>query len=253
MIIERDFAGRQFLGTRDEQQDAYAFAPLCEEGGSITKLLVVVADGMGGHTGGRLAATSAVDAFIERAFAHEFAPESDDTSALADALLAANRAVRQAVAATPAAAAEGMGTTLLAATITTARLQWVSVGDSPLLLCRQGSLFRLNADHSEEPATPREGSGKTASQGNILSAALSGGAIYRTDSSIHPFPLRPGDFVLCASDGIKTLTEADVIAAAANTIPPPEAAAFALALLAAAAASPAPKKDNLTVAAVRVG
>jgi serine/threonine protein phosphatase PrpC len=55
MIAEKDFAGRQFLGARTVQEDAYAFSEISEVG-----MLVVVADGMGGHSAGELASELAL-------------------------------------------------------------------------------------------------------------------------------------------------------------------------------------------------
>ena len=46
--LDRDFAGRQILGTRDEQQDSYAFSIVEGDENGADKLLVTIADGMGG-------------------------------------------------------------------------------------------------------------------------------------------------------------------------------------------------------------
>ena len=48
LALDRDFAGRQILGTRDEQQDSYAFSIVEGDENGADKLLVTIADGMGG-------------------------------------------------------------------------------------------------------------------------------------------------------------------------------------------------------------
>ena len=44
-----------------------------------------------------------------------------------------------------------MGATLIALIFHRDRLHWISVGDSPLWLWRDGTLTRLNEDHSLAP------------------------------------------------------------------------------------------------------
>ena len=82
--LDRDFAGRQILGTRDEQQDSYAFSIVEGDEKGAEKLLVIIADGMGGYVGGREASLAAVrgfvDAFFEALDAPEDAPDPEAAS-----------------------------------------------------------------------------------------------------------------------------------------------------------------------------
>ena len=79
--LDRDFAGRQIIGSRDEQQDSYAFSIVEGDETAAHKLLVIVADGMGGYVGGGQASQTAmgafVDAFFESLDAQEDEPETN--------------------------------------------------------------------------------------------------------------------------------------------------------------------------------
>jgi serine/threonine protein phosphatase PrpC len=94
-------------------------------------------------------------------------------------------------------------------------LQWISVGDSPLFLFREGALIRLNDDHSLSPLIDAR-----AERGEItheeaanhpdrhtLQAALLGMPLMMIDAPAEPMPLKSGDIVISASDGIFTLTD----------------------------------------------
>ena len=114
----------------------------CESSGALT---AVLADGMGGHTGGALASGLACKFFL-----HAYATSSGDVPArLAEALDLANAAIAHETAENPALS--GMGCTLIGAAFGPDGIEWVSVGDSPLFLVRKGEIVLLNEDHSLAP------------------------------------------------------------------------------------------------------
>lgn len=252
MIPEREFAGRQCLGKRAAQEDSYAFSEI--DGGDGAKgLLAVVADGMGGHAAGEFASDLAVRKFV--AAFHR--PGESIAERLAVACDVANAAIADAIEDDPDRC-EGMGTTLVAATFTSAGIEWISVGDSPLWLWREGTLRRLNADHSFRPVLremidrgelTEEQAAKSALRSR-LRAALIGGEIALVDASPAPHPLRAGDVVLVASDGLVTLAEkaiADLLGASAEA----SAEEIATRLLRTVLEAGKPKQDNTTVAVVK--
>jgi serine/threonine protein phosphatase PrpC len=98
-----------------------------------------------------------------------------------------------------------MATTLLALRVENLELRWVSVGDSPLLLSRNGGLLRLNADHSG-----RAEDYQSTLARNELASALTGGRIRLVDLPGEPYPLERGDLILAASDGLWTLTLSEI-------------------------------------------
>ena len=141
----RQFAGRQSQGARDYQEDSWGWhSRRAEDDDSPSGLLVVLADGMGGHRGGAHASAIAVDTFIS-AFAEDTEPTA---KRLRRALQAANGQIRDDSQGDDEL--QGMGCTILAANFARDGLYWISVGDSPLWLVRNGTLRRLNAEHPVE-------------------------------------------------------------------------------------------------------
>lgn len=250
MIAEQDFAGRQSRGARQLQEDAYAFLDFEETSGE-TGLLLVLADGMGGHNAGERASELAVKSFVA-AFHHA---EGTTARRLQKALTVSNEAIAGESRAAPEC--EGMGTTLLAASITTSGLEWVSVGDSPLYLWRAGKLQRLNADHSLRPVLKemsdrRENSshrGASHASGNILRAALTGQEIALIDRSAAPVKQMEGDIILAASDGVHTLNDSEIMEACGSTAA--HASDLAENLVRALLDIQNPRQDNITVAVVK--
>ena len=139
-------AAEQLLGAREVQEDDFGFidGATLDPGGQHP--VVVVADGMGGHASGEIASRLAVRAFVEA-----YGTEGRPSDRLRTGLDHANRAIDDAIRENLSLG--GMGTTLVAAAVTTDGLEWVSVGDSPLLIYRDGRLKRLNEDHSMAPVS----------------------------------------------------------------------------------------------------
>lgn len=239
-------AGGQLLGTRETQEDDLGFiagVTLDPEGHHPA---VVVADGMGGHAAGDVASGLAVREFMDA-----YGVEGRPSDRLRAALENANRALGEAIAGNPAL--QGMGTTLVAAAVTSNGLEWISVGDSALLLYRDGRLKRLNQDHSMRPviAALREVDPDAANgmSPNQLRSALVGSDIAQIDASTMPELLVPGDIVLVATDGMETLDDLEVAATIADHCADgPEAVRDAL--LAAVADRRTPTQDNATIAVI---
>ncbi|MAP62205.1 PP2C family protein-serine/threonine phosphatase [Microbacterium aquimaris] len=105
--------------------------------------LFVVADGMGGHIGGEIASSSAVDRLSATVDGGEITPRSIE-KALA-------KAVRD-IASHPKATDEGTGTTVTGVYLdaTGDEPHWVTlnIGDSRVYLLREGNLAQITTDHS---------------------------------------------------------------------------------------------------------
>lgn len=241
-----EYAIRAAKGARSYQEDA---ADVREHAGGLT---AVLADGMGGHAGGALASGLACSSFLQ-AFAASSA--GDGRARLADALDVANEAI--AGEAEKDRSLAGMGCTLVGTAFGPDGLEWASVGDSPLFLVRNGEIVLLNEDHSLAPEIDKLAAmGKISWEAaradprrHVLRSALTGAEIEMVDRSERPLALQPGDVVVLASDGIHSISHADIaqLVAAAGT---PGAAAQAL--LAAVEAAGDAYQDNTTVVAVRV-
>lgn len=210
--------------------------------------LIVLADGMGGHRGGALASTLAVQTFVDA-----FGASAD--AALADrlthALHRANERLREEVEKRPDYV--GMGCTLVGLVVSGDRATWVSVGDSPLWLTpADGAARRLNADHSmgglvDELARlgkmdPERA--RTDPRRHMLRSAVTGEAIELVDSRSEPLP--PGGLLVLASDGLDVL-DPSLIGVLAHETGPERAAE---ALVQAADREGGAGQDNTTVVVV---
>ena len=134
-------------GDRGYQEDDFSIRLLTggEDLPDEDRLLLVLADGMGGHAGGAVASKTVVQAFQD-AFHRNADTIADRFNA---GINAANSAVKEKQRADPALSE--MGATLVAALVIGPSLYWTSVGDSILWLFREDRLHRLNADHSMRP------------------------------------------------------------------------------------------------------
>jgi serine/threonine protein phosphatase PrpC len=127
-----------------EGNDDYAgvFAPTIPADAWDRSALFVVADGMGGHSSGDVAARIAVESMLST-----WADQAADrpSSALKQAVRAANLAVYDAA---ESPQHRGMGTTLTACTLQGNELTVAHVGDSRAYLVRGTSCTQLTEDHT---------------------------------------------------------------------------------------------------------
>ena len=256
-----DFAARATRGARDYQEDASAFWPPAEgsSGGApdlqtanSARLVAVLADGMGGHTAGALASRVVCESFIS---AYK-GLNGSRPQRLLKSLQSANDAIAVKVRANPILS--GMGSTLVAAVFADEGVEWVSVGDSPLLLFRHGEIALLNEDHSLAPEldrlaalgrmTPEEA--KSDPRRHMLRSAVTGDDLDLVDVSRRPLALEAGDYVILASDGLQTL-ETSEIQRVVKAYAEAGAEAVADALIREVEAMRDPHQDNTTVIAVR--
>lgn len=205
-----DSATAQALGRRACQEDAIVthFAQGTDIG------FVVLADGMGGHAAGDVASKIVVtEVFSELMFqsADTAALQTTMAATLRDAAQSANACIAAYVAAHPGC--KGMGATLVAPVLMGPWLWWISIGDSPLFLYRDGALQQLNEDHSLAPQIDF-----MAAQGlldadlardhpdrNVLTSVLFGQTVARIDCPVMPQGLQIGDILIVASDGLQFL------------------------------------------------
>ena len=189
-----------------------------------TPTLFVVADGMGGHAAGDIAATMAVATF--EAAGERLATEASFSEAIGQA----NAAIYRASLDDPSLA--GMGTTIVSACLLGGeggdRLVVMNVGDSRAYRFRSGALVQITEDHSMVAEMVRRGEltaeeAETHQQRHVITRALGLGPEVSADT--FPVPVRQGDRILLCSDGLTDEVDDEEIALALSSIADPQAAA----------------------------
>lgn len=242
MLYEIGQANR--LGTRSSNQDRFAAVETDDA------VLLVLADGMGGHRGGEMAAQILVDVASE-ALLNTPLPVRDVQRFLTNIITRTHGAIHAW------ARAHGLdtapGTTGVLCLVQDGVAQWAHVGDSRLYLFRNQLPLYRTRDHSYVERLYRRGE------------------IRRSDASFHPMrnqitqcigrlpelpevevsrptPLLPGDVLLLCSDGLWGALEDMQIGALTNA---PDIDVAANQLAEQAETNSYPHSDNISVLALR--
>ncbi len=245
----------QDIGDRLRQEDA-VIAQFPQGGPG----LAVLSDGMGGHDDGDLASRILVSEMFGEVFLAAARPEGDPSAAqktFLGALDSANRRLQQHIGA--GWISDDTGGTLLTVTVTDGQLRWISVGDSPLYLCRGDELHRLNEIHSmamQLDLMVRNGAMDPAAarahpHRHCLTSAVTGQKIGRIDCPEEAVPLLPGDVILLASDGLNVLDDGR-IGALTRKARDKGCDAVARALLAEVRRENLPDQDNVSIVVIRM-
>jgi protein phosphatase len=256
-IVKYQVAIRASQGARSYQEDAAAVwqAPDDSAGADEpTRLLAILADGMGGHAGGAIASDAVCASFEAQYIEQEGSPRQR----LKAALSAANGAISALVAVQPQL--RGMGSTLVGVAFHDDHASWISVGDSPLYLYRRGEMARLNEDHSMAPVLDKlvaagrltEEEAEDDPRRHMLRSAVVGEDLDLVDLAQTPWALQDGDVVVLASDGIHSIADVE-IARVIAAYRKDGADATADALIAAVREANVPHQDNTTVVVVTAG
>ncbi len=209
--------------------------------------LFLLADGMGGHPQGDVAAQLALQTMAAR-FQREAQPRVACPAAfLAAALVAAHQAiVRHAHA---HRLADPPRTTLVAAMIQDDHLHWIHCGDSRLYIVRAGRLRARTRDHSYL-AHRAPGAGLPAEPApvhrNLLFTCL-GSTLHPIHDAGGPMPLRQGDKFLLCTDGLWDSLPQSRIVACLSALPVAQAVPQ---LAEEALRHGGPHGDNVTLIAV---
>lgn len=166
--------------------------------------LFVVADGMGGHNAGDFASKYTVEAVVDFILDSE---EQNPKDILESAIVKANEALNKK--AKESIELEGMGTTLVVATVIEDILLVANVGDSRLYLIND-QITQITADHSLVAEMVRLGEidqniAKVHPDKNIITRAIGVGPKVKID--LFEEKLKKGDFILMCSDGLTNMIE----------------------------------------------
>jgi protein phosphatase len=175
-------------------------AIVCEPGEDLASkmgYLVAVADGMGGHAAGEIAADLALRELVQRYYSFEGI--ADPKSILRTVIGEVNAEVFDQ--AQTQVELNAMGTTLVCAVIKDDLVWIANVGDSRAYLIRGGIAIRLTKDHSweEEQGLSREEAKRSPFRG-VITRAIGKSATVEVD--VFTDRLQPGDVLLLCSDGL---------------------------------------------------
>lgn len=179
-------------GGRLKNEDRMGYCYTRESG------LFVLADGMGGHPEGEVAAQMALQT-IAALYQREARPMLKDVkSFLSAAVLSAHQQIMRY------AGNKGMldtpRTTVVAAVLQGNSAIWVHCGDSRLYVVRDGELLTRTLDHSHAER-PRPNPGPESFNRNLLLTCLGSPTTPMFDIS-EPLPLQQGDRIMLCSDGL---------------------------------------------------
>ncbi len=193
-------AGRSIIGkVRENNEDKMEFfipesEELLEEKGAI----FLVADGMGGHNAGQIAAELAVQTFL-RSYLQDNSRNA--LQSIKNAVTEANKLVY--TVACGISEREGMGCTLTVAVVKGESLYLAHIGDSRLYLIRDGSAKQLTEDHTWFAEQVKMGITSEEAQfspfRNLLTRSL--GTRENADVDLAQYTLEDGDILLLCSDG----------------------------------------------------
>jgi protein phosphatase len=209
-------------------------------------VLVIVADGMGGHSAGEVASRLAVEV-IHQTY---YGGADGGPPRLADAVLQANRAIFEMAEGNRELA--GMGTTCTALVVRGGEAECAHVGDTRLYLVRGDSIYQMTEDHSEVRSLVAQGvltaeEAQHHADRNVLLRAVGTHPTVEVSTWSDPFPVRAGDRFVLSTDGLHDLVDDEEIKSFVLN-EGGQAACDAMLALARSRGGP----DNITVALVHI-
>lgn len=225
------------IGGREEQQDRVDIIAATD--GDNT--LLVLADGMGGHHGGALAAQAVIDA------AKNYINHTDMSEPLASLEELCIRA-HQAIIELDREGNQSPGSTCVMLHLSANEASWAHVGDSRLYHFRNGALLTRTLDHSMVQLLVTQGE---LSEAEMAGSPLQNQLYMRLGGEQLPKPdlgaadVQHGDVFLLCSDGFWEYVEHHEVSATLADTAPEEAAARLVALARERGGS---EGDNISVA-----
>ena len=128
---------------RPNNEDRYHVGTYQVEGDETVVTLAIVADGIGGHQAGEVAAQLTIDTIIQRLLSYQ---GGDPQPQIQTAIIEAGRVVSAAAHAKKERS--GMGSTVVLTMIVGSKLFTAHVGDSRIYLLRNGRLQQITIDHT---------------------------------------------------------------------------------------------------------
>lgn len=198
MPITIDACSAQHIGDRREQQDRLGLFEHPRRKGTVC---AIVADGMGGHTGGTLAAEQVV--LTVRDNFERYSPNDEEPG---DLLVSAFREAHQMIRINRTLNEKDPHSTGVAMILEPGRVVWAWCGDSRLFHFRDAAVKERTRDHSyvEELLRLQKINAKEAAvhaDRNVLVTSLGGDEEPRIDTTVCT-DFQGGDSFLLCSDGL---------------------------------------------------
>jgi len=235
------------IGNRRYNQDRVAYAY------SNEALLLVLADGMGGHMHGELAASLTIETFVE-SFGHHAQSRIDDPGEFISSTM--NYAHDRIMKLPHDHGMGGFpGTTCVAVVVQDDTMYWGHAGDSRLYLLRDGEIVVRTRDHSIVQHWLDQGmisaeQARNHPQRNQITHCLGGvGGVFRMELGASE-AMQSGDVLLLGSDGLWGPFSDDELIEAFRTLPVSEVLES---LIERALTRGTGHSDNITGVAVRWG
>ncbi|MFN7572757.1 MAG: PP2C family protein-serine/threonine phosphatase [Betaproteobacteria bacterium] len=229
------------IGDRSEQQDRVALISSPRNPGA---LLAVLADGMGGRTGGRLASDQVV-ATATSLFQELSAQDADPRQLLEQVANEAHTVIRL----TALSAEKEPHSTMVALLLHRDHAAWAHAGDSRLYVFRHGKLRHCTEDHSYASRIRAEAGAAVAERYRHMLVSALGLATTPQVTFAETSDLGPGDVFLLCSDGLWCYFAPEELGAMLNALPPREAAAHLLRMSRDRAGG---RGDNVSLAIVKL-
>ena len=203
------------IGARPYQEDSSGVSML-DDG-----ILAIVADGMGGLSGGDKVSQKIVYTML--GYGDQLRPGYID-GALERMVHGVNETVNNMLG------PDGLyksGSTLLAVLARGNRFHWIAVGDSHIYYFHNGRLVQLNEEHNRGQELLHMAArgeityeeARNAPKKNGLTSFIGMGKLKYVDKSLDSIPLVPGDRILLMTDGVFNALPDQTIEAVMNTYP----------------------------------
>ena len=196
------------LGNRKSNQDRMGVVE------TRHAILLVLADGLGGHAGGDLAAETVVSCAI-RLFKSATQPISNPAAFINDIILRAQREVLNlATSSKPALAAKS---TCVVCIVQNGFAHWGHLGDSRLYVVRNKAILTRTIDHSRVEELFKQGlisekEKSTHPDKNLITRCIGSESQRPLPSISRAQPLQRGDVILLCSDGLwSPLSDREII------------------------------------------
>ena len=202
-FISYRVANLQGIGNREEQEDSFAFVNALDVREiKQNGLFAILADGMGGMSGGSFASQTAIQLMTEDF--RQMNRESDISAQLWDSAVRAGDVIFQKLNGSG-------GSTVVACVFYQEKFSYISIGDSCLYLLRDSEIIQINRPHDVRNLhyleSIRSGDlNPSMAEEDVEREAivdfLGMPVLIEADRFLRPLPLRDRDVFLICSDGV---------------------------------------------------